>query len=77
MGDRMGEENRSKRRKHFGAAIKSSLILDNSCDHFESMQVVVKSLPYAGCDQGGMGCVESSAMKIALVCVLPGLKFSV
>lgn len=41
------------------------------------MQVVVKSLPYAICDQGGMGCVESSAMKIALVCVLPGLKFSV
>lgn len=41
------------------------------------MQVVVKSFPYAVCDQGGMGCVESSAMKVALVCVLPGLKFSV
>lgn len=51
----MGEENRSKGRKHFGAAIKSSLILDNSCGHFESWQVEVKSLPYAVCGQGGMG----------------------
>lgn len=70
----MGEENTSKGRKHFGGAIKNSLILDNSCGHFESRQVVVKSLPYAVCDRGGMGCAESSAMKIALVCAVSRLK---
>lgn len=43
----MGEEDRSKRGKHFGAAIKSSLITNNSCGHFESRQVGVNNLPHA------------------------------
>lgn len=47
--------------------------MNKSCGHFESRQVV-NSLPRAVCDKGGIRCLESSAMKIALVCAATRLK---
>lgn len=48
--------------------------MNNSCGRFQSRQVVVNSLPHADCDKGGIRCLESSAMKIALVWAITRLK---
>lgn len=48
--------------------------MSNFCGRFESRQVVVLSLPHAVCGKGGIRCLESSAMKIALVCAVTRIK---
>lgn len=72
----MEEEMRSRgEKKHRNSStIKSKMMANNSCGRLEYRQVAVNSPPFAVCNKGGISCLESSALKIILICAAVRLK---